>query len=55
MSIGMVTYTDPDGVRRIGQAGETVDVHDDDVARFDRVNSTAPEEQAPKKRPAKKA
>ena len=50
VTIGMVTYADADGRRRIGQAGETVDVPADDVARFDRINGTVPEAKpAPKK------
>jgi hypothetical protein len=53
----MVTYTDPDGVRRYGVEGEQVDVHADDLARFDKVNGGAPQgDAAPKKQtPAKKA
>ena len=41
VTIGMVTYVDADGARRIGQAGETVDVAaGDSLARFDRINGT---------------
>jgi hypothetical protein len=54
VAIGMATYTDVDGARRIGLAGEQVDVHADDVARFDAVNGTAPPRKtaAPQKRAA---
>ena len=50
MKIGLATYTDADGVRRIGVAGEEVDVHADDLKRFDGLNGGAP---APKKRARK--
>ena len=55
VQLGMATYTDPDGVRRIGQAGEEVDVAADDLRRFDGLNGGPPEQDtpAPKKRPAK--
>ena len=43
VQIGMATYTDVNGARRIGQAGETVDVAADDIERFDRINGPAPE------------
>jgi len=36
--LGMCTYTDVNGVTRIGVAGEEVDVHPADVARFNKVN-----------------
>ena len=56
---GFTTYVDASGARRFALAGDTVDVHADDVKRFDSINggapepssSTAPEKQA---RPAKK-
>jgi len=38
IQIGMCTYIDPNGVRRIGQQGEQVNVHADDVKRFDAIN-----------------
>jgi hypothetical protein len=50
----MVTYTDAEGVRRYGVAGEHVNVHDDDLERFDRVNGGAPQRSAAKKRQPKK-
>lgn len=58
--IGMVTYIDADGARRIGVAGEQVDVHADDLERFDavqgivRVDVPAPKKQAAKKAAPKK-
>jgi hypothetical protein len=56
VQIGMATYTDVNGARRIGLAGEEVDVHPDDLARFDKANGGAPEGSAPpKKRAAKRA
>ena len=51
--IGMITYTDASGRRRIGQAGEEVDVHPDDVARFNRVSGGTPQQKAVS--PTKKA
>ena len=53
VQLGMSTYTDVDGVRRIGVQGERVDVDPGDVTRFDRANGTAPEGK-PVKRAAKK-
>ena len=35
---GMVTYTDGNGVRRIATAGEEIDVADDGLERFDKLN-----------------
>lgn len=59
VAIGLVTYTDVNGVRRIGQAGEQVDVHPDDLARFAAVNGVieveAPSKPAPRKAPQKRA
>jgi hypothetical protein len=52
VQIGMTTYTDVNGARRIGQTGEEVDVHADDLARFDRVNGGAPAEDKPVKKAA---
>jgi hypothetical protein len=60
VQLGMTTYTDVNGQRRIGLAGEKVDVAVDDVERFDRVNggapegSAAPKKAAPKKRAARR-
>ncbi len=51
VQLGMTTYTGPDGVRRIGQQGETVDVHPYDLARFAAVNGII-EVQAPAKKRA---
>jgi hypothetical protein len=53
--IGMCTYTDVNGVTRIGVAGEEVDVHPADVARFNKVNGIITYEAPAKKAPAKKA
>ena len=58
VNLGMVTYTDANGVRRIGLQGEQVDVHPDDLARFAAVNGiievAAPAKKAaPKRRPSK--
>ena len=55
VQLGMATYTDPDGVRRIGVHGEQVDVDPGDVARFDAVSGGAPASKpAPKKAAPKK-
>lgn len=35
---GIGTYQRPDGVWTHGMFGDVVDVHEDDVARFDRLN-----------------
>ena len=53
---GMVTYTDTNGVRRMGQAGEEVDVQADDLKRFDKLNGgvEATEKAAPVKKAAPK-
>ena len=51
VNAGMVTYTDRAGVRRIGTAGEQVDVHPDDLKRFAEVNGSI-EVQAPTKKAA---
>ena len=51
VAIGLVTYTDPDGLPRFGLQGETVDVHPMHVKRFDGVNGAPPEDTpAPKRR-----
>ena len=36
--IGVASYRNPDGLNRFGMQGETVDVHPDDLERFDRLN-----------------
>lgn len=41
---GIGTYQRPDGVWTHGMFGDVVDVHEDDVERFDRLNPEAPEE-----------
>ncbi len=51
VQIALATYTGADGVRRIGQQGEQVDVHPDDLARFAAVNGII-EVQAPAKKRA---
>ena len=38
VNLGMCTYTDVNGARRIGQLGEVVNVHPNDLARFAEVN-----------------
>ena len=38
IKLGLVTYTRPDGLVTFGQLGDKVDVHADDVERFDRLN-----------------
>jgi hypothetical protein len=53
--IGMVTYTGPDGVRRIGVQGERVDVADSDLKRFDDVQGVVRVDVPKKQAPAKKA
>ncbi len=51
VTIGLASYVDPDGVRRIGLAGETVQVHADHVKRFDELNGAPPKDTpAPKRR-----
>lgn len=40
---GIGTYQRPDGQWSFGTFGEVVDVHEDDVARFDRLNPAEPE------------
>jgi hypothetical protein len=52
VTIGLVTYTDVSGARRIGQQGETVQVHADDVERFDTVNGTVKKAPSPAKKAA---
>lgn len=42
---GIGTYLSQDGQWRFGMLGDEVDVHDDDVERFDRLNGPAPVEQ----------
>lgn len=60
VAVGMVTYTDPSGVPRFGVQGETVQVHSNDLKRFDALNGGAPKaatkatstpKQTPKRRP----
>jgi hypothetical protein len=41
---GIGTYLRPDGVWTHGMFGDVVDVHEDDVERFDRLNPEAPAE-----------
>ena len=36
--IGLMTYLSPDGLWLFGQLGDVVQVHPDDVERFDRLN-----------------
>ena len=59
VQVAIATYTDENGARRIGQAGEVVNVHPDDLARFAEVNGIvevqAPSKPAPKKAPRKRA
>jgi len=38
VKLGFVVYTDVDGRATHGNMGEEVDVHEDDLARFDRLN-----------------
>ena len=62
VQIGLATYTDTAGQRRIGQQGEQVDVAADDTERFDMINSgtaarapeakPAPRKAAPKRKAA---
>lgn len=50
-----VFYRDADGAARRGRAGQEIDVHEDDIARFDSLNvlqsapAAAASEQAPVK------
>lgn len=41
---GIGTYQDVDGQWRHGVLGDEVDVHEDDLERFDRLNPPAPED-----------
>lgn len=41
---GIGTYQDVDGQWRHGVLGDEVDVHEDDLDRFDRLNPAAPDE-----------
>ena len=41
---GFIVYTDKSGRPVTGYLGDEVDVHKDDVDRFDRLNPAAPEE-----------
>jgi hypothetical protein len=50
VNLGACTYVDVNGAQRFGVAGETVDVHPDNLERFSRVNGSTPET-----KPAKKA
>lgn len=43
---GVATYLGADGMWRFGVQGATVDVHPDDLARFDRLNPDAPSKRA---------
>jgi len=52
--LGACTYTDVNGVTRIGVAGEEVDVHPDDVKRFAAANGIIEVAAAPQKRAAPK-
>lgn len=36
--IGLMTYLSPDGLWLFGQLGDVVQVHPDDIERFDRLN-----------------
>lgn len=49
---GLASYRDADGVWRHALAGTEVDVHADDLKRFDEANGTAPEKKAPAKKQA---
>ena len=50
VQLGMTTYTDVNGERRIGQAGEQVNVADGDLKRFDKLNGGAPKDAPSTKR-----
>jgi len=43
---GVGTYMGADAAWRFGMQGETVDVHEDDLERFDRLNPAEPEVEA---------
>lgn len=64
INLGIGTYLTSDGHWRFGMLGDEVDVHEDDVERFDRLNgsptvesveaeSVVAEKKAPRKAPAK--
>jgi hypothetical protein len=38
IKLGVVSYVDAKGLNQFGTLGETVNVHEDDVERFDRLN-----------------
>ncbi|MBF6328737.1 hypothetical protein [Nocardia transvalensis] len=45
--VGLMTYQRPDGRYRLAYAGDTVEVHPDFLARFDRINVVQGQEPAP--------
>ena len=50
----LATYVDEEGIRRYGLAGETVNVHADDVERFDEAQGVITVEAPTKKAAPKK-
>lgn len=55
VTITIATYTDINGVQRIGQQGEQVQVHPDDLKRFSEVNGILEVEAPAKKQQASAA
>jgi hypothetical protein len=41
VKVGVMSYVNADGLNQFGLLGATVDVHPDDVERFDRLNVVA--------------
>lgn len=51
VNLGTIAFVDESGLHRYGTAGETVEVHPDNLERFDSLNG----EQAEEKKPARKS
>ena len=49
---GIGSYRDANGLDRFGFLGETVEVHDDDLERFDRLNPEPAESEPAESEPA---
>jgi hypothetical protein len=55
VNIGAVAFTRADGADAFGWHGTEVDVHEDDLARFDEVNGPPAEEDAAEEMPIQAA
>lgn len=51
VNLGTIAFVDESGLNRYGTFGETVEVHPDNLERFDSLNGEPPED----KKPARKA